>query len=55
MRNPFIRIAMVLAAVVLPPMATAQGEPARPNLSRGADPNDWEAYFEHGERLFERG
>lgn len=54
MRNPFVRIAMVVAAAVLPAVAAAQGEPARPGLSRGADANDWEAYFEHGERLFER-
>lgn len=54
MRNPFARIAMVMALAMLPAIAAAQGEPARPNLSRSADPNDWEAYFEHGERLFER-
>lgn len=34
--------------------AAAHAQPARPGLPRGADPNDWEAYFELGDRVFQR-
>jgi tetratricopeptide (TPR) repeat protein len=50
----FVRAAL-LAALVLgafPAAAQPEPEPARPSLPRGADPNDWEAYFEEGERRF---
>ncbi|HEX6372781.1 MAG TPA: tetratricopeptide repeat protein [Longimicrobium sp.] len=49
-----IRIAIIVAVAVVPAVAAAQPEPARPALSRGADPNDWEAYFDEGTRHFER-
>lgn len=41
------------AAFVLAAAAHAQ-QPERPNVGRGADPNDWEAYFELGDREFQR-
>jgi tetratricopeptide (TPR) repeat protein len=34
--------------------AAAHAQPARPGLPRGADPNDWESYFELGDRMFQR-
>lgn len=46
-------VPLVLAAVVLL-AAAAHAQPARPALPRGADPNDWEAYFELGDRMFKR-
>ncbi|HEU0016453.1 MAG TPA: tetratricopeptide repeat protein [Longimicrobium sp.] len=46
------RILVLLALVLLTAPAAAQPEPARPNLPRGADANDWEAYFDLGVRLF---
>jgi hypothetical protein len=41
-------LALVAAALVaLPAAAQSWGPmPPRPNLPRGADPNDWEAYFD---------
>jgi hypothetical protein len=52
MRKPLIRIAVVVATAVSSTLAHAQREPARPELPRGADANDWEAYFDLGERHF---
>lgn len=52
MRKPLILLALACAAVL--PSAAAGQEPPRPGLSRGADPNDWEAYFELGDREFQR-
>lgn len=46
-----IRSVLLLAlALVSAPLAGQ--EPARPSLSRGADPNDWESYFAAGEARF---
>lgn len=45
----FVALLGVLAAG---PLAAQEPEPPRPRLARGADPNDWEAYFDHGARLF---
>lgn len=49
--KPAVPLALAAAFVVA---AAAQAQPARPSLPRGADPNDWEAYFEHGDRMFKR-
>ncbi|MBW3569933.1 MAG: tetratricopeptide repeat protein [Gemmatimonadetes bacterium] len=54
MRTLFILAALVTAAAALPCRGAAQPEPPRPGLPRGADPNDWEVYFDEGNRLFER-
>jgi Tfp pilus assembly protein PilF len=56
MFKPLIRIAIAFAVAVTPVIACAQAqqEPARPELPRGADANDWEAYFDEGTRQFER-
>jgi hypothetical protein len=46
---------LALAAVLaIPSILASQGAPQRPGLPRGADPNDWEAYFELGDRMFQR-
>ncbi|HEU0077930.1 MAG TPA: hypothetical protein VFQ76_09805, partial [Longimicrobiaceae bacterium] len=52
--NPFLRLLFVLAwsAAAVPVCAAAQGIPPRPELPRGADANDWEAYFDHGAAIF---
>lgn len=47
------RILALAAAAVLSGAAHAQ-VPARPALPRGSDPNDWEAYFDLGDREFQR-
>jgi tetratricopeptide (TPR) repeat protein len=49
-----VLLALLCAAHAVPAAVQAQPEPPRPLLPRGADPNDWEAYFDHGERNFER-
>ncbi len=46
----FSILALLLGAVLcasVPIPAAAQQEPPRPRLPRGADPNDWEAYYTH--------
>ncbi|HEX2211381.1 MAG TPA: tetratricopeptide repeat protein [Longimicrobium sp.] len=53
MRIPAILAALLVATAALP-AAGQPLEPPRPGLARNADPNDWEAYFDHGERMFER-
>jgi tetratricopeptide (TPR) repeat protein len=45
--------ALLLGAALASP-AIAQEEPPRPSLPRSADPNDWEAYFDLGDRSFGR-
>jgi tetratricopeptide (TPR) repeat protein len=40
-----------IAVLALATQASAQGVPPRPNLPRGADPNDWNAYYEQGVKL----
>jgi tetratricopeptide (TPR) repeat protein len=47
-------IACVAATATAPQPAAGQPEPPRPALRRGADPNDWEAYFDEGTRQFNR-
>jgi Tfp pilus assembly protein PilF len=54
MPRPLIRLVLAAAAVLLPVALAAQAQPPRPSLGRNADPNDWEAYFEHGQRAFDR-
>jgi tetratricopeptide (TPR) repeat protein len=56
MRSPLIRIAYLtaLALAALPAPLASQAEPERPALPRGADRNDWEAYFDEGTRQFQR-
>lgn len=51
MRKPLILLAFVALCIGTP--LYGQGEPPRPNLPRGADANDWEAYFDEGERRFQ--
>lgn len=53
MRKLFFRTLMAACVVAAAP-AVAQQEPGRPALPRGADHNDWEAYFDYGESQFER-
>lgn len=45
---------LALAAFSIAARAHGQTVPPRPALPRGADANDWEAYFSHGERQWER-
>ena len=51
MRKPFILLAFAALCVGIP--LYGQGEPPRPSLPRGADANDWEAYFDEGEQRFQ--
>jgi tetratricopeptide (TPR) repeat protein len=53
MRKPFILLALAALCAAVP-LHAQQAPPPRPNLPRGADPNDWEAYFSLGERQWER-
>jgi tetratricopeptide (TPR) repeat protein len=48
-----VRLAFA-AVLAFPAVLAAQEAPPRPNLPRGADANDWEAYFELGDRMFKR-
>lgn len=41
-------VSLLLIVVVI------QGAPARPALPRGADPNDWQAYFDRGADILKR-
>src|SRR5215213_11951746 len=46
------RILILLVVLVAQAVsAAAQGAPARPRLPGGADPNDWEAYYDYGVRM----
>jgi tetratricopeptide (TPR) repeat protein len=47
-------LTLALAAVLALSAAAAAQLPERPGLPRGADANDWEAYFELGDREFKR-
>jgi hypothetical protein len=49
----FVGLGLLLTALDPVPL-TAQHEPPRPQLPRGADPNDWEAYFDLGDARFQR-
>lgn len=56
MRRTLPIAAAVLAALaVTQPLASqaagAEAGPPRPELPSGADPNDWQAYFDHGARI----
>jgi tetratricopeptide (TPR) repeat protein len=53
MRRLFF-IPLIAAVAAAAPVRAQQPEPERPGLPRGADPNDWEAYFDQGESQFER-
>jgi tetratricopeptide (TPR) repeat protein len=52
MRRLFFLLTLMAACAIVAAPAGAQREPERPNLPRGSDTNDWEAYFELGERHF---
>ncbi|HEX6037570.1 tetratricopeptide repeat protein [Longimicrobium sp.] len=52
MRIPKIALPLALAAAFAVSAPVAAQEPPRPGLPRGADPNDWQSYFELGDRLF---
>ncbi|HEU4884084.1 MAG TPA: tetratricopeptide repeat protein [Longimicrobium sp.] len=54
MRRLFFLALVACVAAAAPETAAGQPEPPRPALRRGADPNDWEAYFDEGTRNFER-
>jgi tetratricopeptide (TPR) repeat protein len=48
-------LAVAILLLALPLGAQSPGaEPARPPLSAGSDPNDWEAYFDAGVKLFKQ-
>jgi len=48
MRSPII---LALLAMLVATGAAAQTDPSPPTLPRGADPNDWEAYYDRGTQL----
>lgn len=50
----FFFLALIACTAAAAPVRAQQPEPERPSLPRGADPNDWEAYFDQGESQFER-
>ena len=50
----FTRALPLALACVAALAVAAPAQPARPPLPRGADANDWEAYFELGDRMFQR-
>ena len=54
MHIPKIALPLALAAAFAfaGPVAAQESSPARPGLPRGADPNDWQSYFELGDQLF---
>jgi tetratricopeptide (TPR) repeat protein len=57
MRFPKIALPLALAAAfaaAAPAVAQDPALPERPALPRGADPNDWESYFELGNHVFSR-
>lgn len=57
MRIPKIALPLALGAafaVAAPAPSQNAAPPPRPSLPRGADPNDWQSYFELGDRLFAR-
>lgn len=49
-RTLFSAIALVAVAT-----SAAAQRPERPNLPRDADPNDWEAYYDHGVKMLNGG
>lgn len=49
-----LALTATFAAAAAPAVAQDLTPPARPALPRGADPNDWESYFEVGNHLFSR-
>lgn len=52
MRRILLPVLAALLAVGAPLATSHAGAQERPRLPRDADPNDWESYFELGERLF---
>jgi tetratricopeptide (TPR) repeat protein len=55
MRRALAVPATLLAAVLAAAPADAQRAYRRPELPRGADPNDWEAYYRRGAELLQGG
>jgi tetratricopeptide (TPR) repeat protein len=53
-RLPKRALLLALAAAFALSAAAQAQVPARPNVARGGDPNDWESYFELGDREFRR-
>lgn len=50
-----LRIPAVIAAAVFTAFSAGHAQvPERPTVPRGADPNDWEVYFDLGDRVFQR-
>lgn len=43
-----------MVTVLLVVVVAMQGAPGRPALPRGADPNDWQAYFDRGAEILKR-
>jgi len=43
-----------MVSLVLVLVVAMQGAPVRPSLPRGADPNDWQAYFDRGADILKR-
>ena len=48
------RILPLVAAALTVASAIHAQVPERPTVPRGADPNDWETYFDLGDRVFQR-
>lgn len=48
MLRRFLASAAIAATLLVPAAAASQAAPPRPELPRGDDPNDWEAYFDYG-------
>ena len=46
---------LLLALALLGAGTSAAAQPERPSLPRNADPNDWEAYYDEGVSLLNRG
>jgi len=48
---PLLALALAASSASLAAAQTREPAPPRPSLPRGADPNDWEAYFDRGAAL----
>jgi tetratricopeptide (TPR) repeat protein len=51
-RRPAILALIAVLTMLGAPALGAQAEPARPPLPAGMDPNDWEAWFNYGVKVF---